>query len=46
MPQPMPDDGRYPTEYTVRYHADEDAYTVTPELFNPFEESHGVDEGD
>lgn len=39
MPERMPEAGRYPTEYTVRYHDDEDAYTVTLELFRPFEAS-------
>lgn len=43
MPQRMPEEGRYPTEYTVRYHEDDDAYSVTLELFEQFEASEGVD---
>lgn len=39
MPERMPEAGRYPTEYTVRYHESDDAYSVTLELFKEFEES-------
>lgn len=41
MPERMPEAGRYPTEYTVRYHEDEDAFTVTLERFEPFDASEG-----
>jgi hypothetical protein len=42
MPERFPEAGRYPTEYAVRYHSDDDAYTVTLERFEPFEASRGV----
>ena len=41
MPERMPEEGRYPTEYTVRHHEDEEAFTVTLERFEPFEASEG-----
>lgn len=43
MPERFPEAGRYPTEYTVRYHEDEDTYTVTLESFTLFEASEGID---
>lgn len=43
MPERMPDAGMYPTEYTVRNHDDEEVFSVTLELFEPFEASEGVE---
>lgn len=45
-PRRFPEAGRYPTEYTVRYHDERDAYTLTLERFEPFEASEGEAAGD
>jgi hypothetical protein len=39
-PERFPEAGEYPTEYVIRYHAGEEAYTVTLEGFEPFEASN------
>jgi hypothetical protein len=36
MPDTFADSGWYPTQYVIRYHDNEDAYTVTLESFEPF----------
>lgn len=42
MPERFPEAGRYPTEYSVRYHGNDDAFTVSLVGFQPFEASEGV----
>lgn len=37
MPAVFPEAGYYPTVYAVRYHSNEDAYTITLESFDRFE---------
>lgn len=37
MPDVFPVAGHYPTEYAVRYHGNDDAYTVTLDAFEPFD---------
>lgn len=37
MPEVFAEEGEYPTAYAVRYHGDEDAYTITLESFEPFD---------
>ena len=43
MPDRMPAAGQYPTEYRIAYHPNRDAYTVTLQAFEPFEESDATD---
>lgn len=38
-PDRMPEAGAYPTEYSVAYHRNRDAYTITLGAFEPFEAS-------
>lgn len=43
MPGRMTEAGKYPTEYQIAYHQNQDAYTVTLKTFESFEESEGTD---
>ena len=39
-PERFPEADEYPTQYVIRYHSGEEAYTVTLEGFEPFEASN------
>lgn len=45
MPERFPEAGEYPTESTVKYHEDEDVFTITQHTFEQFEETQGMDAG-